>query len=100
MTLTIGPLTKFGLLFPVVCFVFVSGCRSSLEKLQTWRYLLFSTLFLLVNWSVKANRRKTTGTGRMRHLKKVYRRFRNGFQEGKQAKSLKRKAPAAQPASN
>ena len=25
MTLTIGPLTTFGLLFPVVCFVFVSG---------------------------------------------------------------------------
>uniref|UniRef100_A0A915IZG7 Uncharacterized protein n=1 Tax=Romanomermis culicivorax TaxID=13658 RepID=A0A915IZG7_ROMCU len=28
------------------------------------------------NWSVKAIRRKTTGTGRMRHLKKVHRRFR------------------------
>ena len=25
VTLTIGPLTNFGLLFPVVCFVFVSG---------------------------------------------------------------------------
>ena len=25
MTLTIGPLTNFGLLFPVVCFVFVLG---------------------------------------------------------------------------
>ena len=25
MTLTFGPLTNFGLLFPVVCFVFVSG---------------------------------------------------------------------------
>ena len=25
MTLIIGPLTQFGLLFPVVCFVFVSG---------------------------------------------------------------------------
>ena len=25
MSLTIGPLTNFGLLFPVVCFVFVSG---------------------------------------------------------------------------
>ncbi|GFG30131.1 hypothetical protein Cfor_09529 [Coptotermes formosanus] len=28
------------------------------------------------NWSVKAQRRKTTGTGRMRHLKIVRRRFR------------------------
>uniref|UniRef100_A0A8B9VVG8 Large ribosomal subunit protein eL37 n=1 Tax=Anas zonorhyncha TaxID=75864 RepID=A0A8B9VVG8_9AVES len=27
------------------------------------------------NWSAKAKRRNTTGTGRMRHLKKVYRRF-------------------------
>ncbi|KAF8353469.1 hypothetical protein PRIPAC_91487 [Pristionchus pacificus] len=26
-------------------------------------------------WSVKAIRRRTTGTGRMRHLKKVQRRF-------------------------
>jgi len=34
------------------------------------------------NWSVKAIGRKTTGTGRMRHLKNVQRRFRNGFREG------------------
>ncbi|XP_072924877.1 large ribosomal subunit protein eL37 [Hemitrygon akajei] len=34
------------------------------------------------NWSVKAKRRNTTGTGRMRHLKVVFRRFRNGFREG------------------
>lgn len=34
------------------------------------------------NWSVKAKRRKTTGTGRMRHLKIVRRRFRNGFRVG------------------
>ncbi|XP_072779051.1 putative ribosomal protein L37 variant 1 isoform X1 [Taeniopygia guttata] len=34
------------------------------------------------NWSAKAKRRNTTGTGRMRHLKRVYRRFRNGFREG------------------
>lgn len=38
------------------------------------------------NWSVKAKRRRTTGTGRMRFLRKVYRRFRNGFREGGQAK--------------
>ncbi|GAB5567302.1 60S ribosomal protein L37 [Prionailurus iriomotensis] len=29
------------------------------------------------NWSAKAKRRNTTGTGRMRHLKIVYRRFRS-----------------------
>lgn len=38
------------------------------------------------NWSVKAKRRRTTGTGRMRHLRLVHRRFRNGFREGSQAK--------------
>ncbi|GAT28195.1 60S ribosomal protein L37 [Aspergillus luchuensis] len=35
-----------------------------------------------VNWSEKAKRRKTTGSGRMRHLKEVHRRFHNGFQVG------------------
>ncbi|VDM02420.1 unnamed protein product [Schistocephalus solidus] len=34
------------------------------------------------NWSEKALRRKTTGTGRCLHLKKVHRRFRNGFRSG------------------
>merc|ERR1712087_651037 len=34
------------------------------------------------NWSEKSQRRRTTGTGRMRHLKVVFRRFRNGFREG------------------
>ncbi|CCX32530.1 60S ribosomal protein L37 [Pyronema domesticum] len=34
------------------------------------------------NWSEKAKRRKTTGTGRMQYLKNVSRRFKNGFQVG------------------
>ena len=34
------------------------------------------------NWSEKAKRRKTTGTGRMRSLKHVARKFSNGFQSG------------------
>lgn len=38
------------------------------------------------NWSEKAKRRRVTGTGRMRHLKLVHRRFTNGFREGTQAK--------------
>ncbi|NXQ32747.1 RL37 protein, partial [Alaudala cheleensis] len=46
------------------------------------------------NWSTKAKRRNTTGTGRMRHLKRVYRRFRNGFCEGTMPKP-KRAAVAA-----
>jgi len=47
------------------------------------------------NWSMKAKRRQTTGTGRMRYLKKVQRKFRNGFREGTEAKSQKRKGQAA-----
>ncbi|MBA0641380.1 hypothetical protein Goklo_025930, partial [Gossypium klotzschianum] len=35
------------------------------------------------NWSVKAIRRKTTGTGRMRYLRHVPRRFKTGFREGR-----------------
>ncbi|KAJ4417596.1 60S ribosomal protein L37B [Gnomoniopsis sp. IMI 355080] len=34
------------------------------------------------NWSEKAKRRKTTGTGRMRSLSEVSRKFRNGFRVG------------------
>ncbi|KAJ2881279.1 60S ribosomal protein L37B, partial [Coemansia aciculifera] len=34
------------------------------------------------NWGMKAKRRKTTGTGRMRYLKTVNVRFKNGFREG------------------
>lgn len=34
------------------------------------------------NWSMKALRRKSTGTGRMRALKQVNRMFKNGFRHG------------------
>ncbi|KAI4154490.1 MAG: hypothetical protein LQ341_000342 [Variospora aurantia] len=34
------------------------------------------------NWGEKAKRRKTTGTGRMRTMKEVPRKFKNGFQTG------------------
>ncbi|KAL8110023.1 large ribosomal subunit protein eL37z-like [Apium graveolens] len=37
------------------------------------------------NWSEKAIRRKTTGTGRMRYLRHVPRRFKSNFREGTQA---------------
>ncbi|XP_018883120.2 large ribosomal subunit protein eL37-like [Gorilla gorilla gorilla] len=33
------------------------------------------------NWSAEAQRCNATGTGRMRHLKAVYHRFRHGFRE-------------------
>merc|ERR1719253_1342057 len=34
------------------------------------------------NWAAKAKRRRTTGSGRMRYMKHVPRRFKNGFREG------------------
>lgn len=46
----------------------------------------FRSLFygrVLDNWAQKAIRRRTTGTGRMRHLKDMPRRAKNGFREGK-----------------
>ena len=39
--------------------------------------------FVSDNWSEKAIRRKTTGTGRMRYLRHVPRRFKTNFREGK-----------------
>ncbi|EER05350.1 60S ribosomal protein L37, putative [Perkinsus marinus ATCC 50983] len=38
------------------------------------------------NWSIKAKRRRTTGSGRCRYLKLVDRRAKNGFKEGSVAK--------------
>lgn len=38
------------------------------------------------NFMEKAHRRRTTGTGRMRYMKTLTRRFKNGFREGTQAK--------------
>ncbi|GAK66738.1 60S ribosomal protein L37 [Moesziomyces antarcticus] len=39
-------------------------------------------------WGQKAKRRKTTGTGRMRYLKNVGRRSKNGFQTGSAGKKV------------
>jgi hypothetical protein len=47
------------------------------------RTLAYMDFFLrTVNWGEKAKRRKTTGSGRMRSLRDVHRRFLNGFQTG------------------
>ncbi|KAE9555803.1 hypothetical protein FO519_001017 [Halicephalobus sp. NKZ332] len=46
-------------------------------------------------WSIKSIRRRTTGTGRMRHLKVVHRRFRNGFRENSAPKSKHQQQAAA-----
>merc|ERR1712080_632102 len=42
------------------------------------------------NWSTKAIRRRTTGSGRMRYLKHVPRRAKNQFSEGAKAVSKMR----------
>ena len=42
------------------------------------------------NWSVKALRRKSTGSGRMRHLKEMPRKAKNGFREGTQPERRKK----------
>ncbi|KAL9350706.1 hypothetical protein Peur_057961 [Populus x canadensis] len=47
------------------------------------------------NWSEKAIRRKTTGTGRMRYLRNVPRRFKSGFREGTQAEPRKKGTAAS-----
>ncbi|KAL5207813.1 hypothetical protein ABZP36_032248 [Zizania latifolia] len=47
------------------------------------------------NWSVKAIRRKTTGTGRMRYLRHVPRRFKSNFREGTEAAPRKKGAAAS-----
>ncbi|KAL6137635.1 hypothetical protein ACLB2K_062925 [Fragaria x ananassa] len=47
------------------------------------------------NWSLKAIRRKTTGTGRMRYLRNVPRRFKSGFREGTEAAPRKKGAAAS-----
>lgn len=65
----------------------------------SWILSLIDCLFCfhfdtIDNWSEKAIRRKTTGTGRCRYLKVVRRRFRNGFREGGQPKPLKKNTKA------
>eukprot|EP00392_Amoebophrya_sp_AT5.2_P010774 g10841.t1 len=42
------------------------------------------------NWSKKAIRRKTTGTGRCRYLKTIPRKAKNGFREGTVPKDRKK----------
>nr|XP_004206873.1 60S ribosomal protein L37-A [Hydra vulgaris] len=42
------------------------------------------------NWGEKAKHRRTTGTGRMRHMKRVQRRATNGFRVGQAVKAKKK----------
>lgn len=58
-------------------------------------HFLWSLISNIDNWAKKAIRRRTPGSGRMRYLKHVNRRAKNGFREGTKAASRKRRAPAA-----
>mmetsp|Transcript_19696 Transcript_19696/g.23892 ORF Transcript_19696/g.23892 Transcript_19696/m.23892 type:complete len:89 (+) Transcript_19696:194-460(+) len=51
-----------------------SSCSYPLKKMRRFQ------------WSAKALRRRTAGTGRCRHLKQMPRKFKNSFREGTQAK--------------
>ncbi|KAL6207733.1 hypothetical protein ACLB2K_018687 [Fragaria x ananassa] len=62
-----------------------SRCSACAYPAARLRKCKFSFNFYY-NWSEKALRRKTTGTGRMRYLRHVPRRFKSGFLEGTQAK--------------
>jgi large subunit ribosomal protein L37e len=46
------------------------------------------------NWGKKMIRRKNEGTGRMRYMKTLPRKFKNGFREGTQAPARKKSASA------
>ena len=53
-----------------------------LQKLEDVKTLIVN---LIDEWSDKGKRRKTTGTGRMRHLKSLPTKFKNGFRSGQTA---------------
>jgi hypothetical protein len=46
-----------------------------------YRPSLIAGRTLADNWSEKAKRRKVQGTGRMRYMRTLSRRFKNGFRE-------------------
>lgn len=55
---------------------------------------------IAVQWGQKAIRRKTTGSGRMRYMKTLSRRFKNGFQEGELPVPMHMMSPAQHQASS
>lgn len=57
---------------------------SGSEHFPSYERVETDTAIRTDNWSEKAKRRKTVGTGRMRTLGTVARRFKNGFQTGGQ----------------
>ena len=83
LPLTFYPLSLFTLLLCLVPSHAISLsqlCKSILTACAQCGYP--AAKLRSYEWGQKAKRRKTTGTGRMRHLKDVSRRFKNGFRCG------------------
>ncbi|CAM6053253.1 unnamed protein product [Sphagnum tenellum] len=57
-------------------------CSFHIQKSRCSACAYPATRIRSYNWSAKAIRRKTTGTGRMWHLRDLPRRFKNNFREG------------------
>lgn len=81
-------ITKY-LLF--VCAVVIQHITSTGRDVLS----VATQLLRKINWSIKAKRRKTAGSGCMRHLKLPFCCFKNGFRMGTEAKNQKRKSGAA-----
>ncbi|KAL8811591.1 MAG: hypothetical protein Q9223_001474 [Gallowayella weberi] len=61
---------------------FSPSIENHFSKFRDWANQLTFLGFTVDNWGMKAKRRKTTGTGRMRTMKEIPRKFKNGFQTG------------------
>merc|ERR1711928_59196 len=62
--------------------VYVVVVRHTTSRRKPVRHVVTQVQETEVSTGVPRPREKTTGTGRMRHLKKVHRRSMNGFREG------------------
>lgn len=60
------------------------------RALVVFVWLFLSFVLSVDNWSIKAKRRRTEGTGRMRYVKTITRRLKNGFREGTKPVQKKR----------
>lgn len=74
------PANRFGNIHDILLPPIIDTARMNQNYKQQYEYMLI--YHWIDNWGEKAKRRKTTGTGRMRHMKEVPRRFKNGFQTG------------------
>ena len=60
-----------------IVLYFCFSCNGEKQHKEEDCHMSIMVVCVTVNWSEKSKRRRTTGTGRMRHLKVVFRRFRS-----------------------